>query len=218
MATILMTLAEKKAPRKYEWLINFLTLGRRIKIFKHIKLNYLRENQLLLDAGCGNGRFMEIADASWVTPIGVDISESMLYQTKRRFDGRRLHPKIIRCSITNLPLRVELFDIVICTLVLSELDQQQVKKSLSELYCCLKNHSLLILVTESKPKSRAKHYLFNLLRTPAFLIAALIAKIPRHPVHDMKALVTDLAGTLLEEKSYLGGHITLFILKKIDKT
>ncbi|MFX0123590.1 MAG: class I SAM-dependent methyltransferase [Candidatus Hodarchaeota archaeon] len=217
MATILMTLAEKKVPSKYEWLINFLTLGRRIKIFNYIKRNYLKENQLLLDAGCGNGRFMEIADTSWVKPIGVDISKSMLQQTKRRFIGRKLSPDLIQSSITNLPVRIELFDIVICNLVLSELDDQRVGDSFGEFFRCLKQDGLLLLVTESKPKSRFKHYVFNLLRIPSFLVAALFAKIPKHPIHNIKALLTDHPGALLEEKSYLGGHLTLYVIKKINE-
>jgi ubiquinone/menaquinone biosynthesis C-methylase UbiE len=215
MATILMTLAEKKAPRKYEWLINFLTLGRRIKIFEYIKQNYLQENQLLLDAGCGNGRFMEIADRSWVIPIGVDLSISQLQNTRRRF-RRNFNPGLILTSITSLPLRNELFDIVICTLVLSELDHNSVKKSLRELFNCLKKEGLLILVTESKPTSRIKYFLFNILRIPAFVVAAFVAKIPRHPIHDLKAMLPAYPGRILEEKPYLGGHLSLFVIKKVD--
>ena len=216
MATILMTLAEKKAPRKYEWLINFLTYGRRIKIFEYIKQNYLHENLLLLDAGCGNGRFMDIADRAWLTPIGVDISIDMLQETRERFSGRKFDPNLIHTSITSLPLRKELFDIIICTLVLSELDHHNVKKTFREFFSCLKKDGILILVTESNPKSRLKRYFFTVIRIPAFIIAALIAKIPRHPIHDIKAILPAYPGRLLEEKPYLGGHLSLFVIKKVD--
>jgi len=217
MATILMTLAEKKAPRSYEWLINLLTFGRRIRIFKYIKFNYLQEDQLLLDAGCGNCRFIEIADTSWVNPIGVDISERMLQQAREKFVGRKFNPHLIQTSITNIPMRIETFDIVICTLVFSELDHHQVKRSLREFFNCLKKNGLLILVTESKPNSRLKHYVISLLRIPAFLLAVIIAKVPRHPIHDIKAILRDHPGKLLEEKSYLGGHLSLFVIRKMDK-
>ncbi|MFW9905276.1 MAG: class I SAM-dependent methyltransferase [Candidatus Thorarchaeota archaeon] len=216
MATILMTLAEKKAPRKYEWLINFLTLGRRIKIFKYIKHNYLQENQLLLDAGCGNGQFMEIADTSWLNSIGVDLSIEMLHQTRSKFSGRKLNPRLIHTSITNLPLRNDLFNIVTCSLVLSELDHDNVKKSLCEFFRCLKKDGILLLVTESKPKSLFNYFLFNFIRIPAFLFVALVAKIPRHPIHDIKAILPAYPGKLLEEKLYLGGHLSLFAIKKVD--
>ncbi len=214
MATILMALAEKKVPSKYEWVINFLTLGRRVKIYKHIRKKYLQENQLLLDAGCGTGRFVEIADASWVSSLGIDISEHMLQQAKMRFRGRKHHPPLIQSSITALPVRAESFDIVICTFVLSELILQQVQDSLKEFYTSLKKDGLLLLVTESKPESKMKHIFFNCIRIPAFLVAKIFARIPKHPIYDMKALLKAHPGAILEQKSYLGEHLTLFVYEK----
>lgn len=214
MATILMTVAEKKAPSKYEWLINFLTLGRRGKIYRYIRQKYLQENQLLLDAGCGTGRFLEIADISWTIPIGIDISESMLQQARKRFVGRkRPPPPLIRSSITALPVKSELFDIIISTLVLSELVYQDIQKALEEFYSCLKKDGLLIIVTESKPESKINHFVISLLRFPAYIIAALIAKVPRHFIYDMVTLLSAY-GPILDQKSYLGGYLTLFVIKK----
>lgn len=212
MATILMTLAERKAPSKYEWLINFLTLGRRGKIYKYIRQKYLQENQLLLDAGCGTGRFVEIADASWAIPIGVDISESMLQQARKRFIGRKC-PPLIRSSITALPIKSELFDVIICTLVLSELSHQDVQKALNEFHSCLKKDGFLILVTESKPTSKINWLVISLLRFPAYMVATLITKTPRHPIHDMITLLST-HGSILNQKSYLGGYLTLFVIRK----
>ncbi len=214
MATILMVLAEKKVPSKYEWIINFLTLGRRIKIYKYIRQKYLQENQFILDAGCGTGRFVEIADATWVSCLGIDISENMLQQAKMRFRGRKQHPPLIQTSITALPLRIESFDIVICTFVLSELNLQQVQDSLRELYTCLKKEGLLLLVTESKPESKMKRIFFNCIRIPAFLVTKIFARIPKHPVYDVKALLEAHSGTILEQKSYLGEHLTLIVYEK----
>ena len=212
-----MTLAEKKAPSKYEWVINFLTLGRRIKIYNYIRQKYLQENKLLLDAGCGTGRFLEIADASWVNCFGIDISGNMLQQARMRFTWRKTHPPLIQASLTTLPLRTESFDIVVCTFVLSELSFQQVQDSLKEIYTCLKNNGLLLLVTESKPNSKIKKIFFNLIRFPAFLVARIVAKIPKHPVYNMRALLEAYPGSIIEQKSYLGGHLTLFVTKKIGK-
>lgn len=215
MATILMTLAEKKVPSKYEWLINFLTLGRRNRIYMYIKQKYLQENQLLLDAGCGTGRFAEIADSSWVNPIGIDISESMLQQARIRFFGRRSPPPLIRSSITALPVKLELFDIIICSLVLSELSYQDVKKALDEFHSCLKINGILILVTESSPKGKIRSLVISLLRFPAYIITTIIAKTPKHPPHDMVTLLSTY-GSVIDQKPYLSGHLTLFVIKKED--
>lgn len=213
MATILMTLAEKKVPSKYELLINLLTLGRRNKIYKYIRQKYLRENQLILDAGCGTGRFLEIADNSWANPIGIDISGSMLELSQKRFIRKKSQPPLIRSSITALPVKFEIFDIVICTLVLSELIFQDVKIVLKEFNSCVKKEGLFIIVTESKPTSKVKRVVVNLLRFPAFIISNLIAKTPKHPIHDMETLVSTY-GSIVDQKPYLGEHLMLFVIKK----
>ncbi|MFX1282808.1 MAG: class I SAM-dependent methyltransferase [Promethearchaeota archaeon] len=216
MATILMTLAEKKAPNKYECLINFLTFGRRGRIYTYIKENYLHKNQFLLDAGCGTGRFIEIADATWVDHIGIDISEKMLQQARKRFFGRKSLPCLVRSSITALPLKLELFDIILCSLVLSELNYEGVKKTLNEFHSCLKTNGILILVTESIPTSRIKRLVINLLRFPAYIIATTFVKVPKHPIHDITTLLSTF-GSIIDQKHYLNGHLTLFIIKKEAK-
>ncbi|MFX0013808.1 MAG: class I SAM-dependent methyltransferase [Promethearchaeota archaeon] len=215
MATILMTLAETKAPNKYEWSINLLTLGRRGRIYDYLKQKYLQESQLLLDAGCGTGRFMEVADTSWITSIGIDVSEGMLQEAQKRFIGKKHDHSLIQASITSLPVKSEVFDVVICNLVLSELNYQQVQDSINEFIFCLKKGGLLLIVTESVPKSKFKRSIINIARVPAFMIASLISKTPKHPIHD---IMTPLSrwGSIIDQKTYLGGYLTLFAIKKND--
>jgi len=214
MATILMALAESKAPSKYEVLINFLTLGRRGRIYKHINDHYLKENQLVLDVGCGTGKFLQIADLKWTKPCGLDISEKMLNQAIRNSIKRKTPFNLIRASLTDLPIKEESFDIITSFLVLSELTHKEVQKALTELIFSLKIDGLLILATESKPKNVFKRIFFNIIRAPAFLIASILVKVPKHPIHDITSLLLSYHGSIIEQKSYLGGHLTLFIYKK----
>jgi ubiquinone/menaquinone biosynthesis C-methylase UbiE len=53
----------------------------------------------ILDAGCGEGRFIDYAD------VGVDFSRGMLKRAKRRHSGKDL----IRASILCLPFRDKVF-------------------------------------------------------------------------------------------------------------
>ncbi len=214
MATILMALAESKAPSKYEVLINFLTLGRRGRIYKHINDHYLKENQLVLDVGCGTGKFLQIADLKWTKPCGLDISEKMLNQAIRNSIKRKTPFNLIRASLTDLPIKEESFDIITSFLVLSELTHKEVQKALTELIFSLKFDGLLILATESTPKNVFKRIFFNIIRAPAFLIASILVKVPKHPIHDITSLLLSYHGSIIEQKSYLGGHLTLFIYKK----
>ena len=214
MATILMALAESKAPSKYEVLINFLTLGRRGRIYKHINDHYLKENQLVLDVGCGTGKFLQIADLKWSKPCGLDISEKMLNQALKNSKKRKTPFNLIRASLTDLPIKGESFDIITSFLVLSELTHKEVQKALQDLIFSLKIDGLLILATESKPKNLFKRIFFNIIRAPAFLVTSLLVKVPKHPIHDITSLLLSYHGSIVEQKTYLGGHLTLFIFKK----
>ncbi|MHA2225196.1 MAG: class I SAM-dependent methyltransferase [Candidatus Hodarchaeales archaeon] len=215
MATILMTLAEKKAPSKYEWFINFLTLGHREKIFNHIRRNYLQEEQLLLDGGCGQGRFLDIASSSWTSAIGVDLSKKMLQLAQKRFLIRRYHPPLIQASLIALPLKNNIFDIILCSFVLSELTHQQVQSVLKNFFECLKRNGLLILVTESKPRSKITRLIVHSLRFPAYLVAFTLTKTPKHPIHDVKFFLSRFNGKIIENKSFLGGFLDLTVIKKL---
>jgi ubiquinone/menaquinone biosynthesis C-methylase UbiE len=217
MATILMALAESKAPNKYELLINLLTLGNREKIYKHIKDNYLEENQLILDAGCGTGKFLQIADLKWTKSVGLDISDTMLEQALKKSFRRKTSFRLIRASITALPIKAESFDIITSFLVLSELAYKNVRKALQELLFSLKNDGLLILATESKSKSKIKQIVFNVIRAPAYIITSFLVKVPKHPIHDITTLLVSSQGSIIEQKTYLGGQLTLYIFKKQKK-
>lgn len=209
-----MALAESKAPSKYELLIKFLTLGNRGKIYRYIKDNYLEDNQLILDVGCGTGKFLQIADLKWTKSVGLDISDNMLNQALKESYRRRISFRLIRASMTALPIKVESFDIITSFLVLSELTHTNVNKALQQLISSLKNDGLLILATESKPKSLIKRILFNIIRTPAYFMTSLLVKVPRHPIHDITKLLLSYQGSIIEEKTFLCGHLTLYIFKK----
>lgn len=209
-----MTLAETKAPSSYELLIRLLTLGRRNKIYQYIRGKYLKENQFILDIGCGTGKFLEIAELEWTNPIGLDISENMLEQAQKKASKRKNPFVLIRGSITALPLKKDSFDIVSSFLVLSELLSNDVEMAIKEALLCLKSNGLLIIVTESKPSSWIKRILFNLIRAPAYVLASLLTKTPKHPVHNISDILSDHSGSIIEEKKYLGGHLTLFVIRK----
>jgi ubiquinone/menaquinone biosynthesis C-methylase UbiE len=214
MATILMTLAETKAPSSYELLIRLLTLGRRNKIYQYIRGKYLKENHVILDSGCGTGKFLEIAELEWTNTVGLDISENMLEHAQKKASKRKKPFVLIRGSITTLPFRKESFDMISSFLVLSELISTDVEMAIKEAILCLKHNGLLIIVTESKPSNLIKRILFNLIRAPAYVLASLLTKTPKHPVHNLSDILSKYSGSIIEEKEYLGGHLTLFVLKK----
>ena len=63
------------------------------------------EGKLVLDVGCGAGRYMEIAQKFGGKVVGIDASTSV-YSARRNLDG----VDIIRADIFNLPFRDGVFD------------------------------------------------------------------------------------------------------------
>ncbi len=70
-------------------------------------------NRLVLDAGCGTGRFTTRLAERRATPVGVDIDPGMLAVAAGRLPGRCL-----RATIEHLPFPKATFDLTIAVTVL----------------------------------------------------------------------------------------------------
>ena len=62
----------------------------------------------LLEAGCGAGRFLEVASRSNANVVGIDLSNSV--DAARQSLGRRKNVHLVQASIYQLPFRPGVFD------------------------------------------------------------------------------------------------------------
>ena len=83
---------------------------------------YFEKNKLdlLLDAGCGNGRFLETLPAATVS-VGIDASLNLLRAARRRKRGH-FH---VCCELEHLPFKKDLFGTVISCRVIQHLKKQE---------------------------------------------------------------------------------------------
>ncbi|BCA54109.1 hypothetical protein W02_12490 [Nitrospira sp. KM1] len=93
---------------------------------------------LLLDAGCGNGRFLETLPADTVS-VGIDASLNLLKAARRRKRGH-FH---VCCELEHLPFKDNLFGTVISCRVIQHLKKQE--QAISELCRITRDHGDLIL-------------------------------------------------------------------------
>lgn len=106
------------------------SFGAQWKLFRHVQLDSLNggsrsekrfddetdfskskiEGRWLLDAGCGAGRFAEIAAARGARLVAVDLSSAVdaTYETLKSIPGARFD--VVQASIFDLPFRPETFD------------------------------------------------------------------------------------------------------------
>jgi ubiquinone/menaquinone biosynthesis C-methylase UbiE len=68
---------------------------------------------ILLDVGCGTGRFLENADPFYSLGIGVDVAKRMLLIAKQRASSKN---DFVQATSTNLPIKNNIVD---CTVSVS---------------------------------------------------------------------------------------------------
>jgi SAM-dependent methyltransferase len=93
---------------------------------------------LVLDAGCGNGRFLERFRSETIT-VGIDASLNLLKAARNRKRGNFL----VCCELEHLPFKNDLFSTVISCRVIQHLKEQE--QAVLELCRVTREHGDLIL-------------------------------------------------------------------------
>lgn len=111
----------------------------------------LKPNQLVLDAGCGNGKHLK-AYSSEQFVIGLDICKNLLTLGRAcEKSSGTLKGQYIQGSVSHLPFRVNIFDAIICSAVLVHFPfHSQRVHVLKELGRCLKPGGKLLVTVWAK--------------------------------------------------------------------
>ena len=133
------------------------------------------DQKVILEAGCGAGRFTEILIEYKSLITAIDLSIAVIANHEN--NGRKNNLRIARASITDLPFDKEQFDIVFCPGVVQHTPNP--KKSIMELYKQVKPGGWLIF-------DQYRYNLSSLLKVT--WVARLILK-RLSPAHGLK--VTD---------------------------
>jgi len=142
----------------------------------------------ILDAGCGDGRFIPYAD------IGVDFSEGMLKRAKERHQNRGF----IRASILNLPFIDKAFSVAFTVDVLLHIQPEKRKGALEELNrVAYDSYNFLAIHRTITP------FILELFRTnplkPLRRIVPYITVFFAFPFDRLKRLKTESASQVLRE-------------------
>mgnify|MGYP001485008153 FL=1 len=108
---------------KWSWIIEFL--------------DNLKENSLVYDLGCGNGRNMNYSNLKF---IGIDNCDNFIkICNQKKLD-------VINSNITNIPLKNNSADAIICIAVFHHLSTQELRiKTLLEIKRLIKNNGKILL-------------------------------------------------------------------------
>jgi len=201
-------------PERYDTGINFLSAGHAVKIRKQIVNNFVKPGMKILDIGCGTGILLEDAARAGAEAIGIDISAGMLKVAQKRIEKSELQNKI---SIYNAGA-VEIdtlfsensFDLVVSTLVFSELYQEERALALYQIKKLLKVNGKLVIAVEVQPKNLLKRIIHFFVRLPLTIITYIIAQTGTKPFTNIEEEVENSGFSIIsEERSFLDSFVLL---------
>jgi len=97
---------------------------------------------MALDAGCGYGVYSVMLSQKGYSIVALDVSAGMLKKAKNSVEEGNL--SFVRGSITHLPLREDLFDLILCLDTLHHFTDSFLDKALGEFRRTIKNSGALI--------------------------------------------------------------------------
>ena len=107
--------------------------------------------QIILDAGCGTGNYLQAIHDKVGICHGIEINEGMLAQAQSKF-GNDSHAKLDHGSLLNLPYPDDFFDGIMCNQVIHHLDDPgmtdgfpNVKAMLASAYRVLRPQGVLVI-------------------------------------------------------------------------
>jgi len=111
----------------------------------------IRGGEILLDAGCGDGRLMEMMCKNLrQTIVGIDISRRQLMLAKKRLSDEKTH--LIQASITHLPFKDDIFHHIISWSVLIHVEKSEDRMlGYKELKRVMKKDGVILLMLENYP-------------------------------------------------------------------
>lgn len=105
-------------------------------------LKYLKENDKVLDLGCGSGQYFSFFQKQKVQYFGLDFSEKLVEIARKKYPKAQFFVG----DALNLPFSDNFFDKVIAIAILHHIPSKELRnKFLQEIYRVLKKEGILIL-------------------------------------------------------------------------
>jgi ubiquinone/menaquinone biosynthesis C-methylase UbiE len=213
MVTILMKLSEDRAATQYDRWISLLTFRQDTTLRSYIIDHLLPRKGTLLDVGCGTGKLLIEAGRRGMRGTGVDANKEMLQIAEGRVKKHNLARRIDLKygDATSLEFDDAGFDVIVSTLMVSELDSKQLAAFMLEAARVVVPGGKVVVGTEGLPKSRLVKPLFELVRSLSFKLVSRFSDVKSHPHYNIPAAMRSAGLKPKFRVSVMGGLYELFV-------
>ena len=204
-------------PERYDRGIALLSLGAMDRCRRRLVEDHVREGQRVLEIGCGTGAMTLLAAEAGADVVAFDVSAPLLAVARRKiaaagFSGRvRFEEK----GVSGMDAYPEAsFDLVLATLVFSELSPDERSYALRHSFRVLRPGGQIALVDEVTPEGLVQRILHRAVRVPLALVTFLLTQTTTRPVDGLPKLVSEVGLRIeTEERTSLGSVLSLVARK-----
>ena len=187
MSTYILMKILESTPDRYDRGIQILTLGSVDMAYDRL-ISHIKEDQRVLDIGCGTGALTLRAAQKGAKVMGIDINSQMLEIAQKRAFEANLTENIELSEMGVAELeneRSESYDVVISGLCFSELTEDELRYTLRQVKRILKPNGLILFADEVRPEGILKKALYWLIRIPLVVITYIITQTTTHAVRNL---------------------------------
>ena len=213
MATVFMKWLET-SPKDYDRGIQLLTLGRIQRIKEKIASKYVQDGIRVLEIGCGTGTLTVMMAKRGASVTGIDAAPRMLTEAKKKVHQAQLEERVslkyMDAALIGDRFPAESFDLIVSTLVFSELpldDQRFVLEACQKL---LSPNGRLLIADEVIPVQFTARLFFYLVRLPLVVFTWLLTRTTTSSLQDFDSLLDEMGFQSHRSLSYLGNSLALY--------
>lgn len=212
MATVFMKWLET-SPTDYDRGIALLTLGRIRQVHECIA-SLVRPGDRVLEVGCGTGALTLHCARQGAQVTAIDISPRMLAVARRRTSAAGLADQVqwhlMDAASATDHFAPDSFDAIVLSLILSELDEDELHYVLLGCWRLLTASGSLIIADEVVPRALPARLLFWLVRIPLTILTWLLTRTSTHVLRDYLAMLKEASFDGQMEATYLGDSLAVF--------
>jgi ubiquinone/menaquinone biosynthesis C-methylase UbiE len=206
-------------PRRYDLGISLLSLGAARRMKDRLLDDNVRAGDRVLEIGCGTGTMAVNAALRGARVLAFDISAPMLDVAREKLETAGLagQMELMEMGISGMDRFADgEFDLVMSTLVFSELSPDERVYALEHAFRLLRGGGHLAVADEAVPRRFWKKLLYGALRLPLLVVTFLLTQTTTRAVDGLADLVAEAGFTVESEvRGLLDSVVYLRAVKEV---
>ncbi len=216
MSTYVLMKILESVPHRYDKGIRLLSMGQ-IGDYYDDLISHIKENQRVLDIGCGTGELSVRAARHGARVTGIDMNAQMLEVAREKAEAAGVQQSIEfrEMGVAEMSeFKNESFDTITAGLCLSELSSDELLFTLDQAFRILIPGGRLLIADEVVPESIPNRIIHYILRLPLFILTYVWTQTTTHSIHHLQETLQSNNFIIENEKRNSIQNFTLLIARK----